>query len=254
MADESHGITERENRMRHRPVIGITSSTVENADHLKRNYAQSVWDAGGIPVALPNLGAEAVGPVLDALDGLLISGGRDVEPRLYGEMEVHPTVELDLLRDAFEMDLIREAYGCDMPILGICRGIQALNVALGGTLWQDVPGQFPATVRVQHRQTEPGAQPTHELRIQPGSRLADIMGCTTMRVNTFHHQAVRNVAPGLAVVGWAEDGLIEAVEATDRRFVIAVQYHPEEMAATCALSAGLFARFVAAAGLRLAGG
>ncbi len=236
--------------MAFRPVIGITASTVAEAnadkwtDQLKQAYARAIWDAGGIPLLLPNLPDADPDAILTCIDGLLLSGGRDVEPVLYGDGEIHPTVELDVPRDRFELPLIRAAHGRDIPILGICRGIQSLNVALGGTLWQDLPSQSPSDVK--HRQDAAGDQATHTLRLEPECRLAAVFGRRELPVNSFHHQAVRAVADGLVAVGWAEDGIVEAVEDPRRRFVIGVQYHPEEMAGSCAASASLFASFVAA--------
>ncbi|MBM3493376.1 MAG: gamma-glutamyl-gamma-aminobutyrate hydrolase family protein [Armatimonadetes bacterium] len=236
--------------MRSRPLIGITCSTVAGksesvwTDGLKSAYASAVWRGGGTPVLIPNLAPEAVDAAIKPLDGLLLSGGRDIEPRIYGDGDKHSTVELDTPRDAFELPLALAAYRRSMPILGICRGIQALNVALGGTLWQDLPSQTPSSVA--HRQGAPGSEATHALRIEPGSALAGALGHAEMRVNTFHHQAVKTVAGCLRAVGWAEDGLVEALESPDRPFVVAVQYHPEEMAGVCEASARLFAAFVAA--------
>lgn len=240
-----------------RPIVGITCTTHSVADQsvwtdqLKHAYARAVWNAGGMPVLMPNVADPAAARLADRMDGLLLSGGRDLEPSLYGDAETHPTVELDRPRDAFELPLTRRAFEINMPILGICRGIQTLNVALGGTLWQDVPSQWRGTSErdggpLTHRQEEPGSQATHGLRMAAGSVLRAALGVAEFAVNTFHHQAVRDVADPLRAVGWSEDGLIEAVEAPDRAFVIGVQYHPEEMADTCAISARLFAAFVEA--------
>jgi len=229
----------------------MTASTLSESksdtwtDQLKQAYSRAVWNAGGLPVLLPNLPDSDPDQTLDGIDGLLLSGGRDIEPSLYGDVETHPTVELDRPRDRCEMPLILAAHRRGMPILGICRGIQSLNVALGGSLWQDVPSQVPSDVK--HRQEASGEQATHMLRIEDGCRLAVVLEINELPVNSFHHQAVRAVAPGLRAVGWSQDGLIEAIEDPSRPFVIGVQYHPEEMAGVCAVSARLFARFVTAA-------
>lgn len=237
-----------------KPLIGITCSSEPSdgssavADRLPRAYARAVFEAGGIPMVLPNAPAIELADVLDRLDGLLLSGGRDVAPGLYTSEAVHASVEIDKDRDEMELPLIREAFARDMPILGICRGIQALNVALGGSLYQDLPSERPGDVL--HRQTAPRSEATHLLEVSPGARIAEALGVTTLRVNSFHHQAVREPAKGLVVVGRAEDGLIEALEAPDRRFVVSVQYHPEEMVGVCGASLGLFRSLIAVAGAR----
>lgn len=237
-----------------KPLIGITCSTeltdgsTATADRLGRAYAQGVIRAGGIPTLLPNVSDADFADVLNRLDGLLLSGGWDVAPDLYTSDPQHSSVKADRDRDETEMPLIREAFARDMPILGICRGIQSLNVALGGTLYQDLPAERASDVI--HRQTAPRPEATHALVVSPGTCTAEALGATTLRVNSFHHQAVREPAKDLAVVGRSEDGLIEAVEAPCRRFVVGVQYHPEEMLAVCDASRRLFRSLIAAAGAR----
>lgn len=233
-----------------RPLIGLTCYSEVDDDgrpsgyRLGHRYVQAVLDAGGLPVLIPNAPAAAQ-EVVERLDGLLVSGGRDVEPSLYGEAEQHPTVELDRPRDATELPLIRWAYERGLPLLGICRGIQAVNVALGGSLFQDLPSQRPGPV--VHRQSQARHVATHQLILRAGSLTARCLGTETLMVNSFHHQAVRNPAPCLRVVGHAEDGVIEALEAEDRRFFVCVQYHPEEMTDVCGHSRRLFEEFVRAA-------
>jgi len=233
------------------PLIGVTCSTEAKdadappADRLAHTYTRAVLMAGGLPVLIPNVAETPIGDLLGRLDGLLLTGGRDVAPAHYGQLDVHPSVELDTLRDAVELPLIREAFERDVPILAICRGIQALNVALGGTLFQDLPSQRPGFV--SHRQTAPRHEATHQLVLEPGSLAARALNVTQLRVNSFHHQGVEYVAPPLKATGYAEDGLIEAVEAEGRRFVLGVQYHPEEMVNVCESSRRLFRTFVTAA-------
>jgi len=232
------------------PLIGITCATDPQAsdqvvDRLAQTYTGAIRCAGGLPVILPNLDGHSQTDVVARVDGLLLSGGRDIAPQLYGAAEQHPTVELDLPRDAAEVPLIRAALEANLPILAICRGIQALNVALGGTLYQDLPSERPG--EVIHRQKQARHVATHRLRLVAGSTTADALGVLDLPVNSFHHQAVREVAPALWVSGYAEDGLVEALEAPDRPFVVAVQYHPEELVGVCEASRRLFARFVEAA-------
>lgn len=222
--------------MQRPPIIGITPSFQEaNGDDptwdrwtLSTTYVDAVIAAGGIPVIIPG-GLTELDPLLDSLDGLLLSGGGDVEPRLYGDAEIHETTYgIVPARDQLELGLAPLALARDMPILGICRGIQVLNVAFGGSLVQDVADQWPDPI--EHRQQNLGRgrdDLVHAVEAVPGSRLATIYGSESFEVNSFHHQALRDVGPGLTVVARASDGLVEAVEAPDYTFVIGVQWHPE---------------------------
>jgi putative glutamine amidotransferase len=222
-------------KSRMRPLIGITTSELRpsSAGTLRRHgepphaemalgmtYLRAIEAAGGLPVVLPPLG-DAVA-YLDRLDGVCLSGGPDLDPEAYGAAERHaelgPT-EPDL--DAFELALARAADACGMPMLGICRGAQALNVARGGTLRQHIPG---------HRQAEPATATTHTVHVEPGTRLARLVGTRPLRVNSFHHQAVDDLGAGLAAVAYSADGTIEAVEAPGPRLVLGVQWHAEGLA------------------------
>lgn len=235
-----------------RPLIGITCGTnalTLDAGHpqdlLNTAYSRSVLEAGGIPVILPNLAdPDSVGTWLERLDGLLLSGGYDLDPALYGETKLNDTVQVDAPRDAFEIPLIREAAARDLPVLGICRGIQSLNVALGGTLFQDIPTQNPSPI--QHRQPEGRDACTHQVVVMPGSLAARAAGAEGFAANSFHHQAVNEVAPGLVVSGRADDGVVEALEALHARFILGVQFHPEELTAVSAEARRLFRAFVGA--------
>jgi putative glutamine amidotransferase len=172
--------------------------------------------------ALAQAGMEAVlleQPSLEGFDGLLLTGGKDVDPALYGEAP-QPKTEIDLARDEFEIPLVREAIGRGLPIFGICRGVQVLNVALGGSLFQDLL-EHPPTPKEQR------SEPAHRVRIAPDSRLARVVG-ERLAVNSLHHQAVKAVAPALEAVAWAEDGTVEALESESLN-ALGVQWHPEEM-------------------------
>jgi putative glutamine amidotransferase len=237
------------------PLIGVTCASREPPaaggaiqDVLGRTYTRAVQLAGASPVVLPNLEAPDRDPLLARLDGLLLSGGLDVDPASFGEGPLNETVEVDGARDRTELPLIRAALARGLPILGICRGIQSLNVAMGGTLYQDLPAQLPGPVA--HRQAAPRSAPTHAIAIEPGSRLAAITGGRSLRVNSFHHQAVWTLAPGLTVTARADDGVIEAAEGTGEGFVLAVQFHPEDLVDCCEACRGLFAAFVDACGNR----
>lgn len=235
-------------------LIGITCSTApENEKNgprqfLNRAYVWAVERAGGVPVILPvlrdNTGAERV---LGALDGLLLSGGADVAAYHYGETQHEKVDGVDEERDATELALLKVALAQDMPIFGICRGIQVLNVAMGGTLIQDLPSQAPSSIA--HRQSDnniPRNCPSHPIRIVSDSRLRRIVGVGEMQTNSFHHQAIKNLAPGLVVTATAPDNVIEAVEGPNHRYLLAVQFHPEETAPNDEKSRRLFEAFVAA--------
>lgn len=237
----------------HPPLIGISCGTSRHDEHAKTEqdrlnmaYSNAIQEAGGLPIILPNVGDRLdTAALLDRLDGLLLSGGYDVCPAVFGEETLNESVEVDEARDATELPLIREAVHRQTPILAICRGIQSLNVALGGTLYQDLPVQAPSGI--PHRQNAPRHAATHSIAIESGSRLAEAVGDTQMEVNSFHHQALRDVADGLKVVAKAPDGTIEAVEAPAHRFLVAVQFHPEEMTGSSEKARKLFRAFVEAA-------
>jgi putative glutamine amidotransferase len=235
-----------------RPLIGITCSTSafdsqakQPQDRLNEAYTRAVLEAGGLPVLLPNVEwKQAHGALLERLDGVLLSGGYDVHPCWFGEREVHVTAEIDQARDRSEMPLIQAAVESGRPLLAICRGIQTLNVAMGGTLVQDLPSERPSGI--QHRQTEARHVETHAVEVAPDSRLGEIIGARRMGVNSFHHQAVKELAPGLRATAWAPDGLIEAVEGAGPRFMLGVQFHPEEMTGSSEGARRIFRSFVEA--------
>ena len=222
-----------------KPRIGITPSPAEDVfphgtfhrNALSINYSDAVEAAGGIPLILPPQQSGNVSAILDALDGVLLSGGGDVRPALYGDETVHPkTYGLHDLRDGFEVALVHEAIARDMPVLCICRGIQVLNVALGGTLIQDVADQWGTDI--EHRQRERGieaSEPSHTVEAEPDSLLARVYGTTTIATNSFHHQALRDVSPELVAIGRAPDGIVESVERPGSHWVLGVQWHPEMM-------------------------
>jgi putative glutamine amidotransferase len=213
-----------------RPVIGITTYVERarfgwwdlDAALLPRTYPDTVVRAGGVPVLLPPVGtgfAEVVG----RLDGLLLAGGADVDPARY-DQRAHPETDSPRPdRDDFEFGLLAEALAADLPILAVCRGMQLLNSALGGTLRQHLPD----VVGHQDHRPEPGVFGECRVRLQTGSRAEDILG-TEAKVYCHHHQAVDASADGLTVVGTTDDGTIEAVELAGRTFVLGVQWHPEE--------------------------
>jgi putative glutamine amidotransferase len=225
------------------PVIGITATLKQDVDSVAErplgrfvradlDYVEGVAEAGGVPVVLPPVaGPRTAEALLDGMDGLLLSGGSDLDPGYYGE-EAVPELGVTLPeRDAFEMALLEHALRRQMPILGICRGMQVLNVALGGTLYQDLPSQMDHMVLLGHRQETPKWQPTHEVDVDGGSKIAKILGTDELKVNSYHHQAIKDLASGLVAVACAPDGVIEAVESSDlaKRWLIGVQWHAEAM-------------------------
>lgn len=242
-----------------RPLIGVTTSEVRMAEQvdatpegdppraemaLGLSYLQAIEQAGGLPVAIPPLPRQAIGPLLDHLSGVCLSGGPDIDPSVYGH-EPHPELgptwrELDLA----ELAVAREADARGLPILAICRGAQALNVAKSGTLFQQLSDNFGT--EIDHRQSGIGSQPTHRVEIAPHSRLAAALGSTEVEVNSFHHQAAEDLGRGLRAVAWSPDGVIEAIEATGSRFAIGVQWHAESLTERPE-QVGLFKAFVEAA-------
>jgi putative glutamine amidotransferase len=240
------------------PLIGVTTaiSTDGSPDraYLNRAYLHAVQQAGGIPLLLPPQLTEASWQALSShMDALILTGGGDVEPARYGAAADPATTDVSPARDALELALTRRALEEQRPILAICRGIQVLNVALGGTLAQDLAGA--GTDGIAHAQKEPRDQPTHPVRIAvEGTRLGRIVGAAELAVNSFHHQAIARVGHRLREVAWAPDGVVEAVELVETaRFVIGVQWHPEELVERDAAARALFAAVVETASARRQG-
>jgi putative glutamine amidotransferase len=223
-------------------IIGLSTSEMRAPERIRHDphsepagrelalgltYPEAIRRAGAVPVVIPPLDAAAIEPLLDGLWGLCLSGGPDLHPSSYGA-EPHPALgPTEPHLDSFEIALLRAAEARDMPVLAICRGLQVLNVARGGTLTQDLPTERPS--EVEHRQLPGGSTPTHDVTLEPASLTAGCLGVHEARVNSFHHQAVDRLGSGLRAVGWAPDGVIEAIEATDRTFTVAVQWHAESM-------------------------
>ena len=240
-----------------KPIIGITpSSQIDELSHgtfqrfyLTGAYVRAVSAAGGVAIILPPQ-PDAAAELLDTIDGLLLSGGPDVHPTRYGDVIIHAaTYGIDPARDELELALVNGAMERQLPIFGICRGIQVLNVALGGSLIQDVPSEHPGAAEVGHRQHERGIEawkPGHDVAVRDSELLPFLTGAAA-RVNTFHHQAIRDLAPDLVPVAYSPDGLIEAVVFRDRPDVFAVQWHPEMMFERDAVQLEPFRYLVAAA-------
>jgi len=229
-------------------VIGITCGQKENEArfHLNRAYVQAVEAAGGLPIILPGCTSqEEMAGLLYLIQGLILSGGGDVDPVHFGEEPLPGLGEIDPTRDIFELTFTRLALASEIPILGICRGIQILNIAFGGSIYQDIvtqvkgrqvsrpgfqPGQsLPEDGCLEHYQKAPCWHPTHKVKIVSGTILAQIFGAALLRVNSFHHQAVRQLAPGFITSALAIDGIIEGIESTSHPFALGVQWHPENL-------------------------
>lgn len=230
------------------PVIGITCKHEAEQGQilLEEGYVRAIEAAGGLPLLLPPLGTAAlVARCATVIDGLLLAGGPDIDPVHFGE-EPRGTGTISPLRDHFELSLLAAVLRLGKPVLAICRGVQVLNVAGGGDLYQDILSQCPEALK--HMQQAPAWYPTHRVNLAPGSFLARLYGSPSLRVNSFHHQAIRRVAPGYQVAAQAEDGLVEAIEASGPAFVVGVQWHPERMWESDERQARLFRAFVGACG------
>lgn len=233
-----------------RPVIGITPSFMRDKNKmcLGLGYAEGISKAGGLAVILNMTeNNDIIEEILDTADGILFSGGPDLDARYYGEENLKCTGEISPQRDGFELLLAKKAIDYGKPVLGICRGIQLLNVAAGGTLHQDIhTGRKPEEM-LKHWQEAPEWYPVHDVRISPGSKLCSIYGSTALRVNSFHHQAVKEAGSRLEIAAVSSDGVIEAVEGNGNNFIMAVQWHPEMMWQENQLHLKLFEAFVNAA-------
>ncbi|MGE3314070.1 MAG: gamma-glutamyl-gamma-aminobutyrate hydrolase family protein [Planctomycetaceae bacterium] len=226
------------------PLIGITTygRDEDNRFRVPGDYVDAVRRAGGVPVLIPP-GGHGLEFALARVDGLILAGGGDINPQHYGGT-MHETIySVDAERDASEMILARAVVESGMPTFGICRGLQLINVALGGTLHEHLPDVVGESVL--HR-LPPREATEHAVRVKSGSKLGDVLLDLEFTAASWHHQAVRDVAPGLNVVAHAPDGTIEALEKTDHPWLIAVQWHPELTAAVSATQQRLFDAFVAA--------
>jgi putative glutamine amidotransferase len=214
------------------PVIGVTLDSEEPGGYsklpwyaLRQNYSEAVVRAGGLPILLPHEPEQAAA-YLDRIDGLVITGGAfDVDPGLFGATTRHATIKTKDKRTAFELAITRGALERDLPILGICGGQQLLNVVLGGTLIQHIPDEVGAALA--HEQPNPRTEPGHHVTVKKGTLLHRICGVEELAVNSAHHQAAKDVGPGVVVDAVAEDGVIEGIELPGKRFCLGVQWHPE---------------------------
>ena len=233
-----------------RPVIGIPCQAdfrVGSKQPVYGNnctYVHAVESAGGLPILIPMLNdLSELQELLPRLDGILFSGGIDLQPSLYGA-QPHPAEdEPDRRLDELELAIASWVLEEDLPVLGICRGMQMINVLLGGTLYQDIPSQRPGALN-HCRRDLPRNELTHTITIEAGSRMERIFGKRQISVNSLHHQAIRDLGKGVRISGWADDGLAELMEMPEKRFVLGVQGHPEELYGEVSDFARLFRAFV----------
>ena len=212
-----------------RPLIGISCGAGKGKTSLKLEYVEAVRNAGGTPILIPVMtDSLALVDILQRIDGLILSGGEDVAPAYYGETPHEKLETVNDLRDTYDFMLAGIAHKMNLPMLGICRGVQLLNVYFGGTLYQDIPSQRPDW-NLAHRARVKGEKPLHKVLIEPDSQLAKMFGTTELNANTSHHQAVKKVAPGFRIVARAADGTHEGIESTEGLLVWGVQFHPEGM-------------------------
>ncbi len=216
--------------MTKKPLIGITTTHYQPRDPLPGSgvseaYIRAVHDAGGLPLLIPSgMAAGELEALLGRIDGLLFTGGGDIDPRFFNGRPHNRVYNIIPERDETELSLVRMAVERQRPFLGICRGIQVVNVALGGTLYTDIADQMPGALTHKYEDRKYLA---HSVHTQAGSRLADILGTTNLQANSLHHQGVDKVASSLTPTAWAPDGLVEGVEITGHPYGLAVQWHPE---------------------------
>ncbi len=236
-----------------RPIIGIPMQTQNTSDAfwvMRKPYVDALRNAGAIPWVIPLLAddPETLREIFDRLDGLFLAGGADVSPTRYGEAAKPYLGATDPERDAVETAFVRMSLDARLPIFAVCRGLQLLNVACGGSLHQDIRAEVPAAIKHDYFAADLHIRTAcvHDIAVKAGTRIADIFGSASLSVNSMHHQAIKELAPNLIASAFAPDGIIEAVEAK-ASFAIGVQWHPEELAATDPAMRRLFEAFTAAA-------
>lgn len=233
-----------------KPLIGIPAhkSKADTPPHrplyaLHSSYVEGVLAGGGAPLQIPHaMDFETLRTVFDRIDGLLLAGGGDVDPSLYGEKASEHVRSVDMERDEIELTLVRWALQDDKPLFAICRGIQVMNVALGGSLYQDIATDMPGAVRHDFFRGK-GFAPdhlAHDVQVVATSRIGSLLGGSCCTVNSLHHQGIKRLASELTAVGHAPDGLVEAVEVEGHSFAVGVQWHPEALAPTDPVMLRLF--------------
>ena len=228
-----------------KPVIGVVPLYDDEKESLWMlpGYMDGITEAGGIPIMLPlTADKDVIRQLLDTVDGILLTGGHDVSPEIYGEEKLDDSVVCNSARDIMEKELLEQALEKDVPVLGICRGIQFINAYLGGTLYQDLGKQHPSDI--EHHQKPPYDVPAHEVRVLTDTGLHRLLNADKISVNSYHHQAIKEASDALKVMAVSEDGLTEAVELPGKKFVWALQWHPEYSYKTDDNSRLIFKEFV----------
>lgn len=234
-----------------KPLIGIVPLYDEEKESywMLPGYMKSVEQSGGIPVMLPlTTNRATLDSIMNKFDGFLFTGGQDISPALYGEERLPLCGDACRERDDMETYLFQSALGMDKPMFGICRGFQMFTALLGGTLYQDITAQLKAETHVPHKQEPPYEKPLHTVRIEKTSPLYNLLEKETLEVNSYHHQGAKDPGKAFVPMATSEDGLVEAAYLPDKRFVWAVQWHPEFSYAVDESSRKLFDRFVAVSG------
>lgn len=226
-----------------KPIIGVTASLREGTVTLENDVLDSILMAGGIPYILPYTNdVSVIKEIINHIDGLLLSGGVDIDPTLFGEEPIPNLGEIMPERDTLEILLIEKALEVNLPILAICRGVQILNIAAGGNMYQDLYSQKGNLL--QHAQRAPRTHLSHFVRTNEGSLLQAISHCTEFKVNSFHHQAVKDPAQGFMISAISSDGVVEAIESVKHFFVLGVQWHPEHVTKFDEVSKQIFSSFI----------
>ena len=232
--------------MQHRPLIGVTAGLNDQKKYqlLNRSFMDAIIAQGGLPVTLPLTDDEAIlRQYVETCDGFLFSGGEDVDPLLFGQYQKPGCGSICPVRDTHELALLKLLLQRgDKPVLGICRGLQVMNIALGGDIYQDLPTEYENTL-IAHRQKQEACYASHPVKVEPGTLLHTIAGNDTMMVNSLHHQAIRN-AQGWRVTATAPDGVIEAAELPGHPYFLGVQWHPERLWDHSQAHMNLFKSFV----------
>lgn len=209
-----------------KPLIGVSLGYNPTKNSVNNTYINSILMNGGVPYLIPVTdNVEVLRQIVAQLDGIVFTGGEDFEPAYFGEENHEKLGEVNVTRDTYDLTLFKLATDRNIPTLGICRGLQLINVAMGGTLYQDLPAEKPSDIN--HRQEEAGTVPTHSVSVVDGSMMHQILGEKEIQVNTFHHQAIEKLAPGLKIVGWSNDSVPELIEAYPHRQILGTQFHPE---------------------------
>lgn len=211
-----------------KPTIGVSTNLKDHVLSVSTDYLDGITSFGGLPIVLPNLNDEDVQSIALLLDGLLLTGGGDVDPTLFFEEPIPHLGNVSPERDNFEIALTQAMLKLNKPILGICRGIQILNIAAGGNIYQDIYSQFDKPL-LQHAQLAPRHHASHFIQIEKATKLHGILQSDLVKVNSFHHQAVKKIPKAFEICAIANDGLIEAIESKEHDFVLGIQWHPEGM-------------------------